>query len=203
MTLRFGLASAALLLLTACASLPQSKPESSAIGARRSVALRAELQQIHSFAVQGRIAGGVLGIKGDVHWQQNADDSFSLRISGPFGMGASSISGTPQQVVVHSGDGKTQVTDPQLWLQQNLGWNLPIARLRYWVLGLPAMDSPVQLSSYNDDGTLMELQQDGWQIDYTEYLNAGGYTLPRKLQISHADATFRVVIDDWSGLPQP
>ncbi|MGH8504928.1 MAG: lipoprotein insertase outer membrane protein LolB [Stenotrophobium sp.] len=201
MRLRFCLAAAALLLLAACASLPRGTPESSAIGASRSVALRAQLQRIDAFAVQGRIAGGALGIKGDVHWQQNADDSFSLRISGPFGMGASSISGTPQQVVVRSGDGKTQVTDPQVWLQQNLGWTLPIARLRYWVLGLPAADSPVEQSSYNADGTLASLQQDGWQLEYGEYLSVDGTPLPRKLQLSHADATFRVVIDGWSGLP--
>jgi outer membrane lipoprotein LolB len=201
MSLRFCLAAATLTLLAACASLPRATPASSAIGASRSVALRAQLQRIDAFAVQGRIAGGALGIKGDVHWQQNADDSFSLRISGPFGMGATSIRGTPQQVVVRSGDGKTQTTDPQLWLQQNLGWTLPIARLRYWVLGLPAADSPVQAVSYNDDGTLARLQQDGWQLEYGQYLSVDGYNLPRKLQLSHADATFRVVVDGWSGLP--
>ncbi|MGH8460661.1 MAG: lipoprotein insertase outer membrane protein LolB [Stenotrophobium sp.] len=200
---RFCLAAFGLALLAGCASLRPTATENPGINAGRGAQQRAQLQQIKDFTVQGRIAGGVLGVKGDVNWQQSADGSFSLRISGPFGMGASSISGTPQQVTVRDGDGKSQVADPQQWLQQNLGWTLPIARLRWWVLGLPAPDAAVQQIGYNADGTLASLQQDGWQLDYTEYRAADGYDLPRKLQISSANANFRVVIDDWSGLPPP
>ncbi|MGH8456892.1 MAG: lipoprotein insertase outer membrane protein LolB [Stenotrophobium sp.] len=199
---RYWLIAALLALLSGCATLPHPLPGTGNGGAALWPAQRDQLQRITHFELQARIAsGGVMGItKGDLHWQQNADGSFALRVSGPFGVGAASISGNAQLVEVRTRDGVFPTTDPQQWLQQRMGWTLPVAGLRWWVLGLPAPDSAAQLS-YNPDGTLATLQQDGWQLDYTEYLAADGYTLPRKLQLSGKDATLKVVIDQWQNLP--
>lgn len=193
------LAAAALALsLSACATLsPAPHPESGV----RWAAHRAQVAQVHQFTLQGRVAGsGALGVKADLRWQQFADGRFDLRLSGPFGAGALAIIGDANLVEVRSREGSAFTAEPERWLHQHFGWSLPIAGLRYWVLGLPAPDSPAELE-FAADGTLVALEQNGWQLQYQDYQTVGSLRLPRRFQAANQDATIRVIADRWEDLP--
>lgn len=191
---------AAASLLAGCAlfkgpDLPQQSPE--ALWLQR----KAALEQIDRFTLQARVAsGGAFGMKGDLRWQQNADDSFELRLAGPFGAGAVSIAGSPGLVEVRTREGSQLTTEPERWIRQKLGWTFPVAGLRYWALGLPAPKSPARIE-LDADGGIKVLEQDGWRLEYAEYQPAGPVALPRRFQLVNPEVTIKLVADRWDGLP--
>lgn len=195
-----ALVCAAALLLGGCTTLMQQDN-----GQQRAesnwAAHRAAIEQIKQFSLQGRVAsGGTFGITGDLRWRQNADGSFDLRLSGPFGAGAVAIAGTKNLVEVKTGKGSCTTADPEGWIKEKMGWTFPVAGLRWWVLGLPAPHSGAQLE-LAIDGRPKALTQDGWRLDYGEYQNAGGVLLPRKFEIANSEVKIKVIVDRWNDLP--
>lgn len=163
----------------------------------------AGLQHVDRFLMQARGAyGRVLPVKADLRWQQNADGSFELRVAGPFGIGATTVSGTLDDVIVRNSKGTYRSNDPEGWIESRMGWTLPLAGLRYWMLGLPSPYSEADIE-LNPQGQIINLQQDGWRLDYSEYQRAGGYDLPRKFEVANDDVRLKVVVDAWSDLPPP
>ena len=80
-------------------------------------------------------------------------------------------------------------------LQRELGYSLPLAGLRYWILGLPASG---EFTSSNDKyGHLYKLQQQGWRINYLLYQSYDGMDLPRLMRISGHDLQIKLVIKKW------
>lgn len=193
---------AAALVLAGCATLPGGEPADRAVPAGWQER-QALLERIDRFTLQARIAGsGNVAMKGDLRWQQRADGSFDLRLAGPFGAGAIGIAGDARSVQVRSRDGSEFTTDPERWLQQRTGWTLPIAGLRYWMLGLPAPHSASQ-PQFNAAGGLAALDQDGWHLQYEEYQAVGTLNLPRRLRLQNEVATIKVIADRWEDLPAP
>lgn len=163
----------------------------------------ASLQHVDRFQMQARGAyGRLIPAKADLRWQQNADGSFELRVSGPFGIGAATIAGTENNVTVRTRSGTYQSDDPQAWIESKMGWTLPLGGLRYWVLGLPSPHSEAEIE-LNPQGQITALEQDGWHLAYTEYMRGGAYDLPRKFEVSNDEVRLKVVVDAWSDLPPP
>ncbi len=183
------------VLLGACQSwAPQpatSTPAATGIWQQR----QAQLEDIRTFSLQGRAADG-RGVKADIYWQQRADQSFDLRLAGPFGVGAVAISGTPQQVVIRTRDGSFETADPEAWMRERIGWAFPVGGLRYWVLGLPIPNNAGQLT-LDAQGRLAVLTQAGWTLNYSEYQTQAGLDLPRRFEAQQQDLRLRLVIDRW------
>jgi outer membrane lipoprotein LolB len=201
MKFRLLICASALMLLGGCASMARNSE--SATAEARWQQRSAQLQQVDRFLMQARGSyGRLIPTKADLRWQQNADGSFELRIAGPFGIGATTISGTERQVQVRTRSGTYQSSDPEQWIADKMGWTLPLAGLRHWVLGLPSPHSEARLD-LNLEGQVTTLQQDGWTLVYSEYQRSGGYELPRKFEVSNTDVRLKVVVDSWTGLPPP
>lgn len=194
------LAAAASGLLAGCATL--SAPDLAQVSPEaRWLERKAVLEQVDRFELQGRVASsGNLGMKGDLRWQQHADGSFALNLAGPFGAGAVSVAGSPGQVEVRTREGRQFTAEPEAWIRQRLGWTFPIAGLRYWALGLPAPQSASHIE-LDADGRIAVLEQDGWRLEYDEYLPAGTVSLPRRLRATHAEVTLKLIADRWDHLP--
>jgi outer membrane lipoprotein LolB len=161
---------------------------------------RQQLAAIQGFTLQGRAAsGGSLGVKADLRWTQQADGHFDLRLAGPFGAGGVQINGTAQAVEIRTREGSLHTHDPEAWMQTHLGWTFPIHGLRHWILGLPAPDSP-HTQMLGAEGRLSRLLQDGWQLNYTDYVHREGVSLPRRLDASNGDVSLKLVIDRWDAL---
>jgi outer membrane lipoprotein LolB len=193
---------AALLLLAGCATTrPPPDPEKQKAAEREWAQRRMELLQVKHFLMSSRLAyGKVLGVKADLRWQQNADGSFDMRISGPFGVGAATLTGNARRVLVRTRDGDYDTPDPEQWLSENMGWTLPISGLRYWALGLPSPQSEAAIE-LNIKGEVTMMDQDGWHLEYSEYQTVGDYDLPRKFEASNTANKLKVVVDTWSDLP--
>ncbi|MNQ27675.1 Outer-membrane lipoprotein LolB precursor [compost metagenome] len=185
-------------LLTGCAGLTSRE----ALEGEGSPALwQSHKQQIGSLDAW-QISGKV-GIRapqdsgsGTLFWLQR-QDYYDIRLSGPLGRGAARLTGRPgdSQLEV-ANQGRYQAASPEQLLQQQLGLNLPVSHLLWWIRGLPAPDSRSRLT-LDRDSRLAQLSQDGWQVDYLRYTEQGGYWLPERLKLSGHDLHITLVIKDW------
>ena len=191
-----------LALLTSCATtMPPRNPENQKTAEQQWAQRRTDLSHLNRFLMSSRLAyGKVLGVKADMRWQQNADGSFDMRISGPFGVGAATLTGDRQHVLVRTREGDYDTTDPEQWLTEHMGWTLPLNGLRYWALGLPAPQSEAAIE-LNIKGQVVVLEQDGWRLEYSEYQSKDSYDLPRKFEATNPTVKLKVVVDEWSDLP--
>ena len=156
--------------------------------------------RIDRFTLQARVSsGGMFGVKGNLHWRQ-LPDSFDMRVAGPFGIGAATISGQGKEVTIRTSKRTFTTRDPEGDLKARLGWTFPVAHLRYWVLGQPAPGSKAEFAS-DARGRITELEQDGWSLQFEEYQRAGAVELPRKFEVANAELRLKVVVDTWSELP--
>ena len=104
---------------------------------------RKTLDQGDTWALTARIAGSTEddGWSGKLSWQQ-AKGNYQIHFQAPFGQGAIQLLGVPGQVEMRTSDNQVVVADDaESLLYQQLGWRLPLAGLRYWVLGLPMPES--------------------------------------------------------------
>ena len=163
-------------------------------------ARRAQLVRIDRFTLQARVSsGGLFGVKGNLHWRQ-LPDSFDMRVAGPFGIGAATISGRGNEVQIRTAKRSFTTTDPEGDLQSRLGWTFPVSHLRYWVLGQPAPGSKAEFE-LDRAGRITSIEQDGWTLQFEEYQDAGAVELPRKFEVANAEIRLKVIVDTWSELP--
>ncbi len=187
-------------LIGGCASQPTSSESTSTLAANRWHSHRSTLQNLQGFTLEARVAAsGSYGVSGDLNWRQQGDH-FSIHFSGPFGVGAIDIAGTPGDVEIRSRDQRYHTDDPESFLRRHYGWTLPVAGLRYWVLGVSSPATTAAGVSYDDNGRALKLLQDGWTITYDDYQGAGGYALPHHFIMVAGKTEFRIVIDRWSDL---
>ena len=133
---------------------------------------------------------------GTLFWLQR-QDYYDIRLSGPLGRGAARLTGRPGDIQLEvANQGRYQAASPEQLLQQQLGLNLPVSHLLWWIRGLPAPDSRSRLT-LDRDSRLAQLSQDGWQVEYLRYAEQDGYWLPERLKLSGHDMQVTLVIKDW------
>jgi outer membrane lipoprotein LolB len=166
-------------------------------------ARRAELQRVSHYEVKGRVAvaAGGEGFDARLRWVQEGARA-QLSLSGPFGAGGVQVTseGNSLSVVTSRGE-RLGDEDAREQLVSHLGFEPPLASLRYWMLGVPDPGQPVGQEVLGD-GRLTRLEQGGWQIDYTAYMPVHthdmGQTLPAKVTLQRADVRVRLLVETWS-----
>jgi outer membrane lipoprotein LolB len=181
------------LLLAGCKTLPPAPPESAPWDIRK-----AALQSRDKFDLKGRIAVAVSqeGFNAKLRWQQRGKES-QLALDGPLGVGGVRITSNGNSLKVLNARGEQlDSAAAKQEIQSKLGFEPPIASLRYWVLGVPDPSSAAD-ETLNDSQRLATLKQDGWQIDYTAYANVRGQSLPSKATLTREGVRVRLFVDDW------
>ncbi len=183
---------AAALLLAGCAARPPpAAPDAWPLRLQ-------QLQAAQAWDLAGRAAGAVgsQGWQANLNWQQ-AGELAHVRLSGPLGAGALALSLGPSGLTIDAPADGAASPPPADLLEQRLGFSPPFARLRYWLLGVPAPGSPFDLTR-NAEERAAHIGQDGWEIDYTEYMRVGADVLPRRLTLRHEAVRVRVAVDRWT-----
>jgi outer membrane lipoprotein LolB len=180
-------------LLAGCPSMPRKAPTLIPWPERR-----AQLQTLESYVLQGRVAvaAGSEGFSARLHWEQQGART-SLALDGPLGMGGVRVVADGTALNVTNSQGTALDSDAaRAELRTRLGFDPPLASLRYWVLGVP---DPAMPATENLDAQqrLASLSQDGWDIQYTDYVNNAGGWLPRRLSIQREGVRVRLIVDDW------
>lgn len=138
----------------------------------------------------------------NLRWQQIRQD-YTLDLSGPLGSGRTIIQGRPGQVSMQqAGEPDVTAETPEALLLQRTGWQIPVTQLAYWVRALPNPKQPITHWEKNDAKQLILLEQDGWQIHYSQYELIRSATgeeilLPKRVVANYDSARLTFVIREW------
>ena len=161
---------------------------------------RAALQSRERFDLNGRIAVAAAqeGFNAKLRWKQEGARS-QVALDGPLGVGGVRIDaqGATLNVTTAHGD-RFDSDDARREIATRLGFEPPLASLRYWVQGVPDPSHPAD-EVLDADQRLAVLRQDGWQIDYTGYSAVRGQWLPSRMTLRRDDVRVRLVVDGWGG----
>ena len=151
-----------------------------------------QLKMLLQWGLSGRFSATGMPLSANLQWTQ-AGEQFLVRLSGPLGLGAVQLVGTPSQVVVSANGQQYYTQEPEAFLQHSYNIRLPITALRYWAVGVPqpVSDTPLvdtiaaamlvsdlQLDSV---GRVTHFVQNGWQVSYEEYQDESTLAMPRRI----------------------
>jgi outer membrane lipoprotein LolB len=160
---------------------------------------QARLADIDTWSFKGRAAvqRGDEGWSATLHWDQHGD-AYKLRIIAPLGRGTYEVLKEDQEVsLIDPGNNVFKATSPEQLLTENIGWNLPISDIEYWVRGLIAPGSkPTQLN-LDEGGLIKDIAVSGWRVSVLEYTWQDGLAMPRKLFMNYGDMKMRLVVGSW------
>lgn len=167
-----GLAAAAIVALSGCASVtPQGPSTSNAATALTTQTTRAYHGR---FAVQYVDQNGQQrNAYGNFDWQERGD-TVTLQLRNPLGQTMAIVTSSPSSATLELPNRQPLTADNVSTLMQNaLGFALPVEGLRYWLQ--PSVAPTSKATTEKDpqqDTRLKEIQQDGWTIDYIAYADA-------------------------------
>lgn len=161
---------------------------------------RTALQALGSFVVKGRIAANRAGdgFNASLDWRQR-DDASEVQLSGPLGFGALQLQLASGELSLTSRGETLRGEVAAAVVEQQLGFAPPLAALRYWILGVPAPDAPIESEQAGVEGELVELAQLGWMLRFESYAQqrtrVGLARMPARLIATRDDLRLRLVVD--------
>ncbi|ATN75106.1 lipoprotein insertase outer membrane protein LolB [Coxiella burnetii] len=128
-------------------------------------------------------------------WQQKGMN-YRIRIHSSLDIYSVNISGRPGMVTLwRSPRQHYTASTPEQLMQQQLGWQLPLSNLYYWIRGIPAPGA--YQADFDTYTHLIALQQSGWHICFSQYTTVGSVDLPRTLQLSNGPLAVKIVVKHW------
>ena len=179
------------LLVGGCAVAPVSGPVDQAI--------RPDLAQLTHYDFSGRISikQDEQGHYGNIRWLKRDADS-DITLLSPLGQVVAEIRSRTNGVTLTL-DNKREyrAQDGESLTQQVLGYTVPVSGLAFWLLGYatPAISAA---TTSRPDGLFDTIKQQGWRIQYQEYVTVGAVQLPRRVVLHRNNLEIRLVIDQWN-----
>jgi outer membrane lipoprotein LolB len=192
---RLGAALALAALLAACRTSPPTLAPSTVPWDVR----RPQLQAQTHFALKGRVAvaAGGEGFNANLRWTQDGTRS-QLSLEGPLGVGGAQVTASGEELSLVTARGEhVDNAEAHAALEARLGFDPPLAALRYWVLGVPDPAQPATEALDQTQQRLAGLTQQGWRVDYQSYVAAGGEALPARLTLQRDNVRVRLLVDNW------
>lgn len=184
-----------LLLLSACSSTARIDAPVTASWQQR----QAKLSAITQWEFTGRI-----GVRDEheshssrIRWRQH-DRDFVINLWGALNIGATEITGSPDQVrLQQEGEEPLITSSPEELIHEQLGYELPVSLLDSWVKGIPAPGLR-HTPTFNEADQLLLLLQAGWRIEYLGYTSAGLETMPSRIRMEKAPLRLDFVRLNWT-----
>lgn len=154
---------------------------------------------IHSWKIKGRIAVKNAKDSGTVSlfWNQDLND-YELRFMAPLGQGTYILVGSSKGVVMHAPeDTLIKADSAEQLLRDVLGWDVQLNGLKYWVRGLPEPDVDYTNLILDERGRLTNLEQSGFRVNVSSYIDQGEVSLPEKIKIKSDNIQLKVAIQSW------
>lgn len=160
--------------------------------------LEKRLAAVNRWQFTGKLAVRTPGQSETVQiaWQQDGG-GYDIHISGPAGLKATHIYGTPGDANFEQGDRHASADSVEALSEQLVGWPLPAAELSWWLRGLPAARVQARTVSYTTEGWLSYLAQDGWAIHFSNQQQVGSLVLPGRIEATRGDVKIILVIKEW------
>lgn len=174
------------LMAAGCAVTPTAPPIGYAAISKQ------HLEVLDMWSLSGRIAitSPEDSWSANMVWQRAGGED-SIQLSGPFGQGAVNIHLALNAVTVDRGDGKIErSSNPDEFVNAQLGVFVPVQSLAYWVIGLPEPTGPVV---YAEQG----FSQKEWRVEYKEWQVVEHKSMPRKVVVTNGRLKLKLMCDQW------
>jgi len=186
---------ALIAVLAGCRTLPPAPPPGQSWEARRP-----QLQSLQHYVLRGRVAvaAGGEGFNASLRWTQEGNRT-QVTLGGPLGVGGAQLTASGDDLTVITARGeRIESAAAHAELAARLGFDPPLASLRYWVLGVPDPAQPANESLDPAQQRLSALTQGGWRVEYQSYESAGGGdALPARMILQRDTVRVRLLVDDW------
>ena len=187
------------LILAACATQPiPSQTPSTPTNASTYQQHLATLANINAFSLKGRL--GVVtqkqGFSGGIEWQHQVVND-NIDVYSPVGGKIANIAKTTEGVTLTDQKGHSiKAQNAESLTEMTLGFRLPLTGLNDWAVGRPTA-SKISASSWDEQGRLLTLKQDGWDISYENYANNNGVDLPSKIVLKSQQVNLKLLVEKW------
>ena len=186
------------LAVSACATqpiAPTPQPPENATAHQQHLSTLANIQ---AFSLKGRL--GVVtqkqGFSGSIEWQHHAATD-NIDVYSPVGGKVANIAKNDSGVTLTDQKGHTiKASDAETLTETTLGFRLPLSGLSDWALGKPTT-SKIEASSWDSEGRLLMLKQDGWDIGFENYLESNGTFLPNKIVLKSEKVNLKLLVEKW------
>jgi outer membrane lipoprotein LolB len=175
-----------MFLLSACSVVPVQPV------VHYSRAAMLHLYELEHWSFEGRLAltGQNDSWSANISWEHSPETE-KIKLSGPMGQGAVVISLADNVVTIdRGGDDVQSSTQPEEFINQQLGMFVPVRSLRYWVMGLPEPSRP-----YKD--TDVGFNQSGWLNEYKQMQLVDDSAMPHKMTVMNSQVKLKLIIDHW------
>jgi outer membrane lipoprotein LolB len=190
---------ASLALLAGCRTVPPPAPAVIGPGADAPWAEQyAALATLDKYGLTGRVAvaGNGQGFSANLRYhqqQQRAD----LALDGPMGIGGMRMQFDDRELSVTNSRGETlDGAAARAEIENRLGFELPLAELRWWLLGVPSPARPAE-KNQPDGGPIADFQQDGWHVSINSRAPGLGFSLPERLTVEREGARMKLLVESW------
>ena len=154
------------------------------------------------FSIQYQAANKEESLHGNFDWQQTADHII-ITLSSPLGQSMARIDVTPNLTTFMApGRAPRSAANAESLIASELGWALPVSGLKDWLQGC-ATNQQNQLFVATPHSKQV-FTQDGWQIDYTAWIDGPVMPLPKRIDLIKGgrntldvDIHLKLVIDEW------
>jgi outer membrane lipoprotein LolB len=208
MRARFAAGAAVLAALSACRTLPPAPvigPGADAPWPEQ----RAALETFDRYNLNGRVAVAAngQGFTASLRYEQKPEKS-NLALDGPLGIGGLRVELDGEDLSIDTSRGdKLDGVAARAELERRLGFPLPLAEMRWWLLGIPAPggDHTVRMDIASHEIT--RFVQRGWSVTIEKRMPALGFALPQRLLAERAGtegvgtegegARMKLVVERW------
>lgn len=160
-----------------------------------------DIERVTGWSAAGRMAIAVAdeGGSGSFTWVQDGNRT-DLQVRGPLGAGALRVVAEGASLSVTDGEGtNVDAEAARAQLRSRIGTDLPLAEMRYWLLGLPAPSIPAQVTE--GQAGSRTVAQAGWTITYDRFVEAQGWSVPARLTATSGAVRVKVIVERWSVSP--
>lgn len=196
---RHLLAALPLLFLAACATTrPPVRQPGDAVTLGMQEARERGLGDTDHWTLQGRlgVSDGKDSGSGSLTWQQDGD-RYDFTVRAPVTGRSFRLVGGPGGADLEGLDGGTRHgPDAETLMATAVGWQIPMAELRRWVLGLRADTGPADIA-FGADRLPSRLVQDGWTVDYKDWDTTRQPAMPTRVFAEKPPFKVRLSIETW------
>jgi len=190
---------AALALLAGCRTVPPPAPAVIGPGADAPWPEQyAALAGLERYALTGRVAVAAngQGFSANLRYRQQPQRA-DLSLDGPMGIGGMRMEFSERNLSVTNSRGETLDGEAaRAELENRLGFVLPLADLRWWLLGVPSPGTPATRNE-PAGGPIADFQQNGWHVSINSRAPGLGFSLPARLTVEREGARMKLLVESW------
>lgn len=130
-------------------------------------------------------------------WEQKGE-RYTIKLRDFIGRTVAIIDGSPEAVSAKTSKGEHFEGDSaEQLIRQLFDIQIPVAGMRYWLLGLPKPNLEVKQLDLNGQGLAEHVSQQGWAMNYPYYLEYDPFKMPSQILFAYEDIDLTVKVSQW------